>query len=64
MTERSTSNKGDMDVDTDVNVDVVTGCSRRVSGWIAEIQTVVKGKRQLVHEVRFVLFLDVAGTHE
>jgi hypothetical protein len=33
-----------MDVDTDVNIDVVTGRSRRVPGWIAEIQTVVKGK--------------------
>jgi hypothetical protein len=52
-TERSTSSEGDMDVDTDANVDVATGRSRRAPGWIAEIQTVVKGKRQLAREVRF-----------
>jgi hypothetical protein len=53
-----------MEINTDVNVDVVTGFSRCVLGWIAEIQTVVKGKRQLVCEVHFVLFLDIARTHE
>jgi len=43
----------DMDVDTDTSVDTMGvdgGGSSRAKGWIAEIQTVLKGKRKLVRE--------------
>ncbi|KAJ7237183.1 hypothetical protein B0H12DRAFT_1139231 [Mycena haematopus] len=56
--ERSTSSSSSaaemhMDVDTDVSVDAAGedgGVPSRAQEWIAEIQTVVKGKRQLVRE--------------